>query len=278
MLAAALDYANGPIFGRAVAIFPLAPHGKLPLIRKDKGGRGYLDATADLEQITEWWSETPDANIGLPMNPNGLVGVDLDGDLGLDTWANLGGREGSDHPGPLSCCTETGGGGHIIYALPEGRKGRNSVKGLPGIDLRGPGYLVVPPSVHPNGTTYRWVMPPWRLAPQLAPDWVLEPHKRRLSIVPRYAETDGHSRYGRAALIGTPDRPGLLDEVAGARHGTRNGTLYRAARRVLDLVDSRDLEPGNAWHVLTLAAFACGLLEREILITLASAREGHHGA
>ncbi len=265
MADAALDYAVGAVFGRAVSVFPVRRDKKRPYTRN-----GFDNASTDLEQICEWWADWPDANVGLPLQDNGLCAVDLDGPVGLSIWSEL----GADHPGPVTCCTETGGGGgHLIYALPAGRKPRGTVGVFPNIDLRGRGYLVAPPSVHENGTIYRWVVPPTRLAPQPAPDWILEPLKaKREVVVRRYEQTDGHTRYGRAALIG------LATEVESAPVGQRNHTLYRASRRVLELVDARDLEYRKAWDILRLAAGDCGLGEREIDTTLASAEGGHRGA
>ena len=43
-----------------VAIFPCQPRGKRPIT-----GRGFHDATCDLDQIDAWWTEHPDANIGI---------------------------------------------------------------------------------------------------------------------------------------------------------------------------------------------------------------------
>ncbi len=56
----ALAYAK-----RGWAVFPLRPSSKFPLIPKDEGGRGCLDATTDEQQIRAWWTRQPDANIGL---------------------------------------------------------------------------------------------------------------------------------------------------------------------------------------------------------------------
>ncbi|NLE94727.1 MAG: bifunctional DNA primase/polymerase, partial [Dehalococcoidia bacterium] len=53
---AALSYA-----ARGWAVFPLAPNGKLPLIAKERGGRGVHDATTDPKQIATWWDQTPEA-------------------------------------------------------------------------------------------------------------------------------------------------------------------------------------------------------------------------
>jgi hypothetical protein len=55
------------VYGRAGwAVFPLAEGGKKPLIPKSRGGHGFEDATTDLAQIDEWWTEYPAANIGAP--------------------------------------------------------------------------------------------------------------------------------------------------------------------------------------------------------------------
>jgi hypothetical protein len=265
MVEMALEYATGAVFGRPVSVFPLMPFDKAPW----SGTNGFHDATIDANQIEEWWERRPKSNIGLPLEANGLSVVDLDGSEGLETWSTL----PAEYPGPVTCCTQTGSGGaHLIYAITEGRRPRGTTGVFPNVDLRGPGYIVAPPSVHPDGGIYRWVMPPWRLEPQPAPDWTLEPLAvERPAIAPRYDTSDGHTRYGRAALIG------LATEIAGAPQGQRNHTLYRGARRVLDLVETRDLEHDNAWQVLRLAGADCGLPEREIGATLASAIGGHRG-
>ena len=41
-------------------VLPLKPHGKEPLTN-----HGYLDATTDRKQITEWWQRWPEANVGV---------------------------------------------------------------------------------------------------------------------------------------------------------------------------------------------------------------------
>ena len=63
-------------------VFPVAPRGKLPLIPKEGGGNGYLDATTDAAQITEWWRCAPNANIGLWPGQSGLGVIDVDGPEG----------------------------------------------------------------------------------------------------------------------------------------------------------------------------------------------------
>ena len=57
---AALAYASA-----GIAVFPLGPRSKQPLIAAAKGGHGLHDATTDLDQIRGWWTTHPTANIGL---------------------------------------------------------------------------------------------------------------------------------------------------------------------------------------------------------------------
>src|SRR5690242_5997968 len=65
MLAAALRLADADW-----PIFPL--NGKVLV-----GGHGHLDATTDRGQVTAWWTEYPDANIGGRV-PEGRIVLDVD--------------------------------------------------------------------------------------------------------------------------------------------------------------------------------------------------------
>jgi hypothetical protein len=58
-----------------IPIFPLAPRSKHPL----KHSRGFYDATTELEQVRRWWSEHPEANIGVALGePSGRWLLDAD--------------------------------------------------------------------------------------------------------------------------------------------------------------------------------------------------------
>lgn len=118
--------------------------------------RGCLDATTDEATIRAWWTEWPDANIGIATG-RGLVVVDIDpksgGDEGFEeTVARLGAL-----PDTVECLTG-GGGRHIYLSVPEGTQVRNSASKLaPGVDVRGDGgYVVAPPSGHASGRAYAW--------------------------------------------------------------------------------------------------------------------------
>ena len=159
--AAALFYAS-----LGWSVFPLVPREKIPLLSKAKGGNGLKDASADLDTVTAWWSKYPDANIGLTTGgPSGLVVVDVDGADGEAALALYGTL-------PDTVESHTGKGRHLLFiGSPEIRNSAGKLG--PQLDVRAEGgYIVAPPSIHPNGGVYRWAngKHPGRLAPAALPE------------------------------------------------------------------------------------------------------------
>jgi len=132
--------------------------------------RGFKDATADAEQIRRWWERWPDAGIGLPTGQaSGVYVVDVDqGHEGTANWQDL----AFQHGDVLTLQSKTGGGGyHLFFAAPPFALGNTASRLAPGIDTRGDGgYVILPPSRHASGSSYRWVH--WR-KPQPLPNWVV---------------------------------------------------------------------------------------------------------
>src|ERR1019366_7022529 len=130
------------------AVFPCRPGDKQPL--GSLVPNGCLDATTDAETIKGWWGKCPNANIGIATGAkSGLAVVDLDGQEGMISGRLL------KLSSPVTALT--GSGRQLFYADPKGKL-RNSVKKLAaGVDTRGTGgYVVVCPSLHPNGKRYTW--------------------------------------------------------------------------------------------------------------------------
>lgn len=132
---AAISYA-----AQGLRILPLIPRGKTPY-----KGNGVTHATTDNPQIVDWFSQEPDINIGIATG-DGLVVLDADSEEAAKVLAGL----------QPTASVKTSRGKHFYFLSPEHIK--NSVKKLrKDVDVRGQnGYVVAPPSVHPDGTLYEW--------------------------------------------------------------------------------------------------------------------------
>ena len=137
------------------AVIPLEVKGKRPLT-----AHGVKDATMDPVIVQSWWDKWENANIGIATGQvsGGLCVIDMDVDenKGLDGWRTL--RDWQDKHGIIapSWLCKTGRGGYHYYFL-SNEPIQNRVAVIPGVDVRGDGgYVVAPPSVHPNGTAYEW--------------------------------------------------------------------------------------------------------------------------
>jgi len=134
-----------------IAVFPLQPRTKVPL----HGSRGFKDATTDPATVERWWRQHPQANIGMPTGARWDV-IDIDGPLGYASLASM--KDEGIVPDILARAWTPRGGQHL-YIQPTGDGNAASLR--PGVDYRGTGgYVVLPPSVGPNGLIYDWITPP----------------------------------------------------------------------------------------------------------------------
>lgn len=147
---AALDYA-----ARGLAVFPLAENSKVPCIVE-----GFKRATTDIDQIKAWWEYRPNCNIGIATGgmSGGLVVIDCDYDemRGEDGMIAVRSHEVSEGDFPEGACVSTPRGGEHFYFIAD-EPFDCSTNADEGVDIRADGgYVVAPPSVHPNGGTYEW--------------------------------------------------------------------------------------------------------------------------
>ena len=143
MIPDALTYAE-----KGWPIFPCKPGEKVPLTRN-----GVLDATTDIGTITRWWTETPDANIGLDVGGAGMMALDYDpGSSKEELEANVG-----PIPDTLLRSKTPRGGDHTFFALARGELvAQSSSKLAPHIDVRSfHSYVLLPPSKTKDGS-YTW--------------------------------------------------------------------------------------------------------------------------
>lgn len=165
-------------------VFPLIPRGKKPALT-DWPNR----ATCDQSQVRILWEPHPDANIGLACGVgSGVFVIDIDGPEGETSWKELSAE--IDIPLTLEQTTGRERGRQLFFRYPEGREIRNRTDVRPKVDVRGEGgYVVVAPSIHPNGKQYQWVVVddgkpdlPW-LAKKSKPVAIAEAPEALLDII-----------------------------------------------------------------------------------------------
>lgn len=126
------------------SILPILRQSKKPLLEWKK----FTKTKATIEEVRQWFVSWPDCEIGIITGKiSGISVIDLDGAEGIEEAKRL--KLWS--PGTVL----TGKGKHLYYKWKENIK--NEVRIAPGIDIRSDnGYVLAPPSLHPNGKRYRW--------------------------------------------------------------------------------------------------------------------------
>lgn len=200
MLRAALELAEA-----GWAVLPL--NGKKPATP-----HGHHDATTDPKRIRKWWADR-DWNIGSPV-PDNLLVLDVDPRNGGSVEA-LETRGGVALPPTLEAISgRYDGGRHLYYLRPFERPYRGNIPH--GIDLKINGYMVMPPSVHPDtGKPYEWI---YREVAKL-------PRQVTALMLPRMTRASRRSASGADAVA-------LSAWLRTAQVGERHDSLFWAASRL----------------------------------------------
>ena len=140
--------------GNLRAALALAEHGMhvFPCLpgRKEPHGalapHGQDSATCDPDVIAGWWTAAPDANVAIACAKSGLYVVDIDckaGAPGFESWTAL--TAARDVPATYTVRTWSGGA-HLYFRMPNPPLRNSASKLGRGIDTRGNGYVLAPPS------------------------------------------------------------------------------------------------------------------------------------
>ncbi len=131
-------------------VLPLKPQSKEPckFLR-----HGYLDATDDLATINKWFKSDNNLNIGLAIAQSNLVVLDFD-------KRNIASRTLWEQYRRICVASnthtvKTDNGYHFYYLADKTKQFKGKL--IPGIDIKHKGYVVLPPSIHPNGSIYQVV-------------------------------------------------------------------------------------------------------------------------
>lgn len=272
-------------------VFPL--RGKLPAIgnphpqgsverRECKGecgshGHGVLDATSDVRTVVSWWGgRYAGANIGGRV-PESMFVLDVDPRHGGDETSKAVQDAYGLLPPTLTTVSGRGDGGvHLFFRRPAGvlSPKRIAADFGPGIDVKtSTGYVVLPPSIHPDsGKPYRRVehpvaAPPHWLVALLRPEQQAVPvtpsPPRRValgagpSIAERYNAATGWAEvlepHGWRCLDGDVDADGARwrHSAATSPHSAtiRGGRLYvYSPNTPFDVTESSDPHGYSRFH------------------------------
>ena len=222
-------------------VVPIKPGEKRPAMR------GWQHAATNSQNtIDNWWTGIyRDHGLGVATGPqpNGqnLIVLDID-EHGISGTATLERLETKHGPLPDTLEVLTGNNGRHIYLLAPPHLSIRNDAGTrlgPGIDIRGDGgQVLAPPTVHPNGTPYRWrpEHSPEETIPAAAPLWLIrlitEPETTTPPTTPLSNDGDGPAaRYNQRTtwdyLLTSDGWTLTRTDPSGEQHWTRPGKTSR---------------------------------------------------
>lgn len=193
---------------------PCEPGGKRPLV----SWKDYQDRLPTADEVDHWWSQWPNANVGLILG-RGMFAVDIDSFEGRENLERAGVKLPDDAP-----ISATGKGAHVFLSGTCGDR----VGLVKGVDIRGVGYVVAPPSVHPSGRIYTWVIP-FNGAPPAAPAALMS-----MIAAPNGANVQNSGQdwvVATLAGVAEPGRDNACTRLAG--HLLGKGVSVEATRAIL---------------------------------------------
>jgi hypothetical protein len=207
---------------------------------------GFKGATRFPRIIERWWSDWPDAAVGLPTGEKtGFFALDIDnkpgGANGFDWLAEM---EAEHGPLPDTArVTSPNGGLHIYFKYVVGTRNRGALGA--GVDIRSEGgYVLAAGSTMANGRSYKWETDTREIAD--APAWLLD------LLLPKSAPA--HTQYSLSAATNNAYVDAAVDrelaDLAGAPMGTRNNALNDAAFSIGTIVGAGALGEAEARAML----------------------------
>lgn len=233
-------------------VFPCVAGGKRPLTE-----HGQDDGTTDRDQIIKWWTQWPDANIGLACEASGLYVVDIDckpdkngvNAPGFESWIEL----TSENDVPETFTVRTWSGGlHLYFEMPEAMLKNSASKLGKGIDTRGNGYVIAPPSVI-DGKAYEVVKP---VSIKPLPQWIadrLTPREKPVKVH-KPVQPGERTLIDPAVLAATGEVVErvrvLAKELEEAPEGAGNDTAARVSFMVGQYVGAGQIDDTTAIGIL----------------------------
>lgn len=182
----------------------------IPLLTRDKRPAlpwtAYQKTRPTQEEIQSWFGSGTH-NIGIVTGSISDLSV-----LDCDSMAAVALAESFGLPPTWT--VQTGKGRHYYFRYRDGARNFQKRDDLPGIDLRAEGgYVVAPPSIHPSGAQYTWLVNSGELAE--LPHWVLatKPHHKTPFPVLYAEQPPGMRNLSLARLAGKWVKLGIEDAL-----------------------------------------------------------------
>ncbi len=197
-------------------VFPLPRCSKAPA----RSWKEFQRRKLTEDEIVTLFEREADANIAVVCGKiSNLLVLDCDAQEALK-------RLGKGVPVTPFC--ETARGQHYYFSL-QNATIRSVTSLADGLDVRGEGgYVVAPPSIHPSGKVYEWVIPPTEAEPAPCPAWLFEMLKRHRA---------------------RPKADTVADIVRGVPEGYRNVSAAQMAGKLLGAFNQSDWET-VVWRLL----------------------------
>lgn len=185
------------------SVIPIHTRDKRPVLSSWKP---YQYTRATEEEAGRWFTGT-DLNIGIVTGSiSDLTVIDCDSAEAVALAESFG--------LPSTWTVQTAKGRHYYFRYQSGSRNFQKRDDLPGIDLRSEGgYVVAPPSVHPTGVAYQWVVNSGELAD--LPAWILSTKPSHRTPFPLLygVQPPGSRNQSLARLAGKWVKLGLEDAL-----------------------------------------------------------------
>jgi hypothetical protein len=246
VLTAALALASD---GRAV--FPLIYCQKEPATE-----HGFYDATTNPATIRRWLGGNFRRNLAVRTGlASGCWVLDCDDPNALKSL------EETYAPLPVTRRSQSSRGPHLWFTTTGVPIPSSTGRVAPGFCVRGEaGYVVVPPSLHPDGVFYEWVND----APLVqAPPWLVELARKPPTPEekPSQASDTPQGLSGPSGTYGAAALRAEIEALADTAPGGRNIRLNRASFCLHQLVAGRELKADQVEKELIEAATKNGLVD-----------------
>jgi hypothetical protein len=239
---------------RGWSIIPITSGSKKPACRS---WQPYQNAHADESQIRRWFAKADGRGVAVIFGAvsGDLACRDFDVMASYDRWA-------ADHPELAKTLptVTTARGRHVYF-----RSNQSGIKTLDDGELRGGGYCLLPPSRHPDGPLYQWLVPlpdgplPFvddvRAAGFLGDGGDVTERTERTERTEGTEDYRGERKQLTNASLKKMIEAAILDSLP-TQIGRRNRQVFelaRALKAIPALADApaEDLEPSvRCWHTL----------------------------